>query len=379
MDESRIATAIEAYDAEGWHRTGTDVDAASARALAGNLAAAGLQPTLEPYGLRRVVPHTATVDAGDHSAEGLPLFDSLLAPSLDIKGTLGTLGSDAEIGLAILDGPGDIEAFQHARRQDQHKALIAVTVGPKPGLVARNADSFNAPFGPPTLMVGSEERGWLEATAEDGGTVHLVLNNDFVQAESANVVAKVSGSNPSLPPIVVTTPRSGWFHCASERGGGLTIWLEVARDIAASPLQRDVLFVAFSGHELGHLGLNAFLEHNGSLVTGAEAWVHFGANLGASTSTTTRVGASRTKDRDAARQQLAAAGLPDIESSPDGTVVGLEPQTLHRLGGRCIAVVGGNDYFHLVTDRWPYAVDVGRVATIGRGFLALIRQLGDSE
>jgi hypothetical protein len=54
--ERRIAACIEAYDAQGWHRTGTDVDVASGKWLASEAVAVGLETELEPYTLDRVAP-----------------------------------------------------------------------------------------------------------------------------------------------------------------------------------------------------------------------------------------------------------------------------------------------------------------------------------
>ena len=87
--------------------------------------------------------------------------------------------------------------------------------------------------------------------------------------------------NRSLAPLVVMTPRSGWWWCASERGGGLACWLEIMRAMRDAKPARDVLFVASSGHELGHLGIDAFIERRPGLVPAAKAWIHLGANIGA--------------------------------------------------------------------------------------------------
>ena len=54
---------------------------------------------------------------------------------------------------------------------------------------------------------------------------------------------------------------------ASERGGGLACWLEIMRAVRNGKPARDVLFVASSGHELGHLGLAAardLVDHLGA-------------------------------------------------------------------------------------------------------------------
>jgi hypothetical protein len=39
--------------------------------------------------------------------------------------------------------------------------------------------------------------------------------------QAVNVVADVRGTDPSLAPVCVMMPRSGWHANASERGGGL--------------------------------------------------------------------------------------------------------------------------------------------------------------
>jgi hypothetical protein len=78
----------------------------------------------------------------------------------------------------------------------------------------------------------------------------------------------------------VMTPRSGWWWCTSERGGGLACWLEIMRATRAANPVRDVLFVASSGHELGHVGLDAVIERRPGLLPAARAWIHLGAMYG---------------------------------------------------------------------------------------------------
>jgi len=46
-------------------------------------------------------------------------------------------------------------------------------------------------------------------------------------------------------------------------------------------LSQDILFVASSGHELGHLGLDSYIVRRPGLVPAAKAWIHLGANIGA--------------------------------------------------------------------------------------------------
>ena len=77
------------------------------------------------------------------------------------------------------------------------------------------------------------------------------------------------------------TPRSGWWSNASERGGGIACFLEMMRGIEESRPQRDVIFTANTGHELGHTGLDQYLHDNSGLIKDAFLWVHLGANFAA--------------------------------------------------------------------------------------------------
>ena len=69
------ATLIRAYESQGFHRTGTDVDRASGEWLADEVRQIGLEPALEEFSLSRVDPVEATLAVNGRKIEGLPLFD----------------------------------------------------------------------------------------------------------------------------------------------------------------------------------------------------------------------------------------------------------------------------------------------------------------
>ena len=93
-----------------------------------------------------------------------------------------------------------------------------------------------------------------------GAEALLTAHVERTPVKAFNVVTVVPGTDKGAPPLVVMTPRSGWWGCASERGGGLACWLEIMRAMCAARPVRDTLFLASSGHELGHLGLDAFIQ-----------------------------------------------------------------------------------------------------------------------
>jgi len=246
----RLAQIIGAFEGQGIHRTGTDIDRVSATWLASEIRSIGLAPVLEPFSLSRVDPVAAFLTVRGRRIEGLPLFDGAFTGAAGVDGRLGSVSAGTAIALvdtapnAAAAGPlGD------ARRASRHRAIVCVTRGGRPGLCPSNADAFLKPFGPTVLQVSSEEGAFLEESARQGAEGHLVAHVERVPAEALNVTTVLSGADRALPPLVVMTPRSGWWRCASERGGGIACWLELMRELKIAPVARDVVFVESSGHE----------------------------------------------------------------------------------------------------------------------------------
>jgi hypothetical protein len=236
--QQRIGALIRAYEEQGGHRTGTEVDGKSGDWLANEVRQLGLEPAREEFSLSRVDPVAASLVVNGRRIEGLPLFDGTFTGPAGIEGILGTLGSAAPIGLGeMAPNAAAAGALGEARRQMQHRAIVAVTRGLRPGFSPSNADSFLRPFGPPVLQVASEEAPFLADCARQGAKVLLTAQAERVQAEAFNVTTKIAGTDKSAAPLVVMTPRSGWWSCGSERGGGLACWLEImraARDVKPS-------------------------------------------------------------------------------------------------------------------------------------------------
>jgi Zn-dependent M28 family amino/carboxypeptidase len=51
--------------------------------------------------------------------------------------------------------------------------------------------------------------------------------------------------------------------------------------MAAGNTKRDAYFVALSGHELGLLGIDAYIERRPDLVKRAHVWIFYGSDIGA--------------------------------------------------------------------------------------------------
>ena len=134
-----------------------------------------------------------------------------------------------------------------------------------------------------------------------------------------------------------------------------------------------------SGHELGGLGGQAYLENRGELAKRALAFIHFGANIGAPRQP------NLIQASDDALEQWAVAamereGLTTDRKAAHGATPFGEAAIFKRAGGRYVASVCDSDVFHNQADRWPDAMDLAALARYARAFaygaLQLAQQRG---
>jgi hypothetical protein len=354
----RAAAWLQAWDAHGIHRTGTAGDKAGADWLTREATALGASVTFETFELSRIDPVSCWIESGGKRIEGVPVFDS--PPT-------GPDGMTHPITQVTLSPWAVYTPDYHAMRRASDRAgLVIVCQGAEPGLGLLNAERFREPYGCPAIQIAEKPRA---------APVRLVSFYRRTQAEAHNVVVTIPGRDRSRPPVVVMTPRSSWWQSTSERGGGLVCWLETLRALIAAPPARDVVMTANSGHELGHLGLDAFLERRpGWDRPDGAVWVHYGANIGAAGGQLSIQSADPAL-REAMRQALTASGQPPDTMAPEAQVPNGETRDIHRLGGRYVTLVGSNRLFHLPQDRWPHAVDVPAIERAAAGAAAMVRSL----
>lgn len=367
-DREALAHWVSAYDAQGWHRSGSATDRRSACWIAEEAAALGAATRTEAFGFSRLAVRHAEVRVDGTGLPAVPLHDAPLPPSGAVEGILGPLNSTADVAVTGTGPtPSDGDALSVARRRGQHRAIIAVTHGA--GLALRNAESIE-PFGIPVVQVSGGHADRLQRWAAAGSRVTMAVTARRVPATAVNVIASIDGSRPRDPPVIVLTPRSGWWHCAAERGGGLACWLAALGDSVRNPPRRTVHYVATSGHELAYAGFHAFLTAHG-LYAGA-TWLHLGANIGARGGT---LGVA------ASEPGTAEHVLGLMSQTPSGTEARLLPTPvgeggeLHAAGASVVSLVGTNELFHQRSDRYPDNVDVGAVHHVASVVTALVGEL----
>ncbi len=115
------------------------------------------------------------------------------------------------------------------------------------------------------------------------GDIDLVSTSNVIKVDySARLVSGTSfnllgrfGDKNDSDPLVITTPISGWFGCAGERGTGLALALLLAERISTNT---SVELVVTSGHELGYLG---GFHHVNQMKSAPRGVLHIGSCVGA--------------------------------------------------------------------------------------------------
>ena len=380
--KKQIKKDLIKWDSIELHRTGTIGDEQTAFWLADEIKKCDLQPQLDSFSFTKRTPGKCEVTNGTFKAKGLPMFDGGSTSSKGITEVSGSLNEKNVIAVTKYSSSTMDEAslrLNEARKEGKHLAIVAIAdVAPNaPGLAVLNAESYRKPFGPPVLQVATKEQDWLlNLNKNEELTVFVQLTDE--KSEALNIQTKIEGKDKSLSPLVIMTPKSGWWTCTSERGGGIAIWLNAMRYFAQNKPNRNVIFTANTGHELSHIGLDHFLENNPSLVKEAHAWVHLGANFAAKKGNVLWQ-ASNKDYMNIGIEELASKGLDEVQAWPVSSRPLGEARNIYDGGGQYISLLGSNSLFHHPEDRWPEAIDMAKLEKLNSFMMKMITDMANSN
>ncbi|MGE3960311.1 MAG: hypothetical protein AB7F65_01350 [Dehalococcoidia bacterium] len=389
LDPAVIEERIRAYESFGIHRTGWDGDDRTSAWLRDLLGTVGVSAELERFKFPRVEYRRARLTWPDGSIDGTPMYDGGFTGFGGIEGELCEDTDPDPFGKIVVamsalrsdrrwTAPMALKHYQELEEQ----GVVGVVVpsgDPEGEVILRNAEHIKTPFNLPVLQVAAKDARRLASALVMGGVEGTIeVDGERLQSNATNVIATVAGSDPSLAPIVVMTPKSGWFTCAAERGGGIAIWLALAEGVAAAAPERTVHFVASSGHELHHQGLSHYLAARFGIVRDAAAWLHLGASIGA------RYPQGRLGGSDPFLHELAANAVREagvdmgaVEVFEVGNPGGGEARNIAEGGGRYVTFLGGHRYFHSPQDTVDVAVDAENVARWGRAAWTILQGMFD--
>ncbi len=382
------------------HQTGSPGDVATSRWLAEELEKVGYRTQLQDWQFRRFVPKSHWLNVAGRRIEAYPFWFPKTTNGT-LKATLGQLTDESEPGslrgkIAFLPGkrvgrkPHFAGIHAEAERAQQAGAIALVVVVPIPSgeLMAVNArQPFVEQALPlPCLIVSSRDEDVLLHAESEGHDVAFFLDGDEEPSATAyNVIARLE-RGPKW--IVVTTPSSGWFRCAGERGPGVALFLGLARWAATHESPYSFLFIANSGHELDNLGAHHSIDASAPPPEEVACWIHLGASIATREWEETEAGA-RVLDSPNRTGHLVGTSdlLPHLKAAfqpvdwirpRSGGMVAGELRHFMNAGYRCFGFFGAHHYFHTQLDT-PETTAPEYLEPIGSGLVEMIRLLEQDE
>ena len=181
--EARAVTWLTAWDSQGVHRTGTAGDEAGARWLADEAAALGIEVASEVFALDRLDPVDCYLELDGERISGVPVFDAPATGANGLAGALTLSGHEDGILVAKLS-PRSVYTgeYEKLRRSAEHRALVIVCAGERPGLGLLNAERFRNPSRAPAIHVSSEASEAVLFAAAGAKHARVVSESRYVRA-----------------------------------------------------------------------------------------------------------------------------------------------------------------------------------------------------
>lgn len=361
-----LYSLVEEFAALGNHRTGEPTDRLTAEWLAEVLVSLGLEVEVQPVPFDRWVG-TSHLSVGGQELESLPLYYEWTG-SLETTNVAVTAFDPQSGGLPeAVNGPIEVGIA------GGYKASILVTEHPHGSLVGVNRELEAPRSGHPVVLAAGRDLAALRS-----GTPTLALSGRIEPGETFNVVAR--SSTPGTP-LLITTPVTGWFRCAGERGTGIATLLHMVKELDGLALQ----VVLTGGHELGFFGAHRWVD---GCTERPLAVVHVGASVAVDTAADGDVDSSTSDGGHTVRQlidmrlamcslgadrcteinkALAGAGLSAIPDT--ATFIG-EGTAWSRLGVPLLSTTGAGIDFHTPEDVTPRVTSPGSLMKVSTAMSA---------
>ena len=230
FDPATIEARIRAFEGFGIHRTGWPGDDTTSDWLAEELRSVDVHAEIQRFTFPRVETRQTRLTWGSgprERAHGIPMYDGGFTDFGGIDGELVADDTDDPFGKIIVftsalgagadDNParGADETFGGLAEAGAVGAVVPTGTGSSVRL--RNAEYILRPFALPVLQVAPDEIRDLPAAMIVGVEGVIEVDGERLESSATNVVVTIEGSQADAPPLVVITPKSGWFTCAAER------------------------------------------------------------------------------------------------------------------------------------------------------------------
>lgn len=376
---------VRTYAGFGDHRTGTAGDEAVSAWLERELRAAGCAVERQAFEAPVFDLAGADLTLGQAKVEAFPIWTPMAGEAMAPLSMTAKPGAIAVMSFPY--GTGAALEVTKAYREPIQAAIaagaagvVAITQNPLGELVAYNTRPDAGPWAVPVVAVAGRDGPAVLAAAKAGAPARIRIAGALKTGRAENVIGVRQGRGK---PLVISTPKSGWFTCAGERGSGIAIWLGLARHLAASG--RSLVFMAASGHELDGHGGHMFAHGRAPKPAEAAGWVHIGANVAAYDFALQDGEIVRQNHPQAGRKlavsevllptaRTAFAGQPSYQAPSDIDVEGAagEIAEYQRLGYRPLVGIVGLHPLHHTRRDLPDVTGPEMLEPVARGLAAVI-------
>jgi hypothetical protein len=263
------------------------------------------------------------------------------------------------------------------------KAVIVITSGPTGKVIALNADGRAPMFAGPVALLAPEDARPFLAAARRGEAATLHLTGEGGRRPAFNFIGRIDRGKKRW--LAISTPRSGWYGCAGERGPGIAAWLWLARWASKAVLDFNLAFVCNTGHEYENLGASEALKAAAPKPEDTHFWLHLGANVAArdwhdlTTAPLPSVDTQRYFAVSPALLPLASAvfaGHAGLEAPYSSKMLSAgELNEIIAAGYQSVAGVFGLHRFHHVADDDARCVSATSVAATAAAFQDLLERV----
>jgi hypothetical protein len=375
-DTEGLQSLLERYLSFGDKASGGPGDEACAAWLEHELTAAGYASRRQPFDVPYFEVRQATLSCGDARATVIP--QAIVAPTgpRGVSAPLRLARDDTDLAgaIALVLLPykrwvsfSDPQAARPVADAVQRGAVgvVLVTTGPTSEAIALNVSTHKPAVEKPVAILAPKDAAPFVAAAKAGQTATLTLDGaggGNARRRAANLIARLDRG--AAKTAVISTPRSGWFGCAAERGSGLAVWLSLARWLASANHRVNLEFLATSGHEYDYVGGEHYLAEAAPPPASTALWVHIGASAAARdwheigpkllplpSADAQRVMTATADRLDGARRAFRGVGGLEAVYLADKAMAGGELSNVMAAGYRsAIGLYGAHRYFHTRAD-----------------------------
>jgi len=381
---------VKRFSTQGLHRSGSKIDKRTGLLLEHFLKKDGLKITREPFTFRRPISGGGMVSMkidkiNSRIMPGMPYLASPSTGGRNRRAALGFVGEDGKIPVIhIYVTPASANAklratslkrFKDAVASGRYPAVIGVTQGGYSGLIPLMIN-LNKKYKTPAILLSSALGNFVEIYAEINNLVTYRTTIRYEKAKAYNLMSTVTGTDPSLKPLVIVTSRSAWWSAAAERGTGVAAWLATAKRMAQVHPKRTVIFVSTTGQEYYSLGLKKFLATHPNLVSNAYGWIYIGANVGTKPLPKFVIQGSSRRMRRLVHRAFEDNNLENIRWAKEKKAL-VPPlnQAYQHADHSVIIAATNNKCFRMTCDKWPSNVNIEATLSFSKALAQIVQEL----